>query len=765
MKNADAALHVRGESQFIDDLCLPEGSLHAAVLSSPIAHGKIVALNSNVAEKMPGVIAILSADHIPGENQIGNIILDEPLLADEEVHYVGQPIAIVVSENAEISRTAVKAIHCEFEEYPAVFDAREAFAQGHLIAPPRTFSLGDVETAWRQCDYIIEGRAESGGQEHVYLETQGAVAIPTENDGLKVLSATQSPSVVQRIVARVLDLPMHKIEVDVLRLGGGFGGKEDQATPWAALAALAAFKLKRPVKLVLRRREDMLMTGKRHPYSSDFKMGLAGDGKILVYQVFFYQNAGAAADLSTAILERTLFHTTNSYFIPNVQATAYSCRTNFPPNTAFRGFGAPQAMFVIESAIFKAAEKMGIDPSVLQKNNLLQEGDIFPYGMRATNCSARRCWQTAEDKYEIGKTREAVGRFNASNALMKKGLAFMPVRFGISFTSTHLNQASALVHVYADASVSISTAAVEMGQGVKTKIRGVAARVLSIDPGRIKVESTNTARIANMSPTAASTGADMNGHATRIACENILLRLRKVAAKNFGTERLQEIEIADEEVYLSGEKTSLRWPELINLAYFNRSSLSAQAHYATPDIHFDRKTEKGEPFAYHVFGTAIIEAKLDCLRGTYQIESVKVVHDAGSSLDALIDLGQVEGGIVQGIGWVTMEELMHDERGRLLTDTLTTYKVPDIHFAPQEMQVHFLEDAANPSGLFGSKAVGEPPFMYGIGAWFALLNAMKAFRPNLHLEFSAPLTPEKVLLALYDEKAPSPADASESRAR
>lgn len=753
MKQIDGFSHVQGKSQFVDDAPLPEGLLFAAVLPSPVAHGKITRLDTGPPKKIKGVEGIFTADDIPGENQIGKMILDEPLLAEDHVHYMGQPIAFAVSKSTRISRAAIQAIEVEFENLPPIFDSRKAYAQGQLIVPSRTFSLGDVDRAWQDCDLIVEGQADSGGQEHIYLETQGAFACPTENGGVKVVSATQSPSLVQMMIARILGIAMHNIEVDVMRLGGAFGGKEHQATPWAAMTALAAYRLKRPVKLVLRRQEDIRMTGKRHPYSSDFKIGLTREGKILAYQATFYQNAGAAADLSPAILERSLFHATNTYFIPNVHVTAVSCQTNLPPNTACRGFGGPQAMFVMEAAIFKAAQKMGIEPWVIQKKNLLKEGDRFPYGMRVENSQARRCWQCAEQKCEIENIRQKIREFNSENQLQKKGLSFMPICFGISFTSTFLNQAGALVHVYTDGSVSVSTGAVEMGQGVKTKIQQVVARIFSIHPHRIKVESTNTTRIANMSPAAASTGADMNGKATKLACLNILNRLKEVAAKKLDAYEPEDIEIRDETVYMAGRKTDLEWRALIGLAYFNRINLSAQAHYATPGIYFDREKEKGRPFAYHVFGTAVTEVTVDCLRGTYQNDAVKVVHDFGQSLNPLIDRGQVEGGVVQGIGWMTIEELIYAENGRLLTDTLTTYKVPDIYFAPRNLEVYFLENSENPRGIFNSKAIGEPPFMYGIGSYFAILAAMKAFRPDLKIKLSAPITPEKVLLALYEGTA------------
>jgi xanthine dehydrogenase large subunit len=745
VKQNDIFFHVRGESLFTDDLEIFPGLLHTAVLPSSVAHGRILKLETLKAQSAPGVAAVFTAADITGENQIGGIIPDEPLLAEQDVHYVGQPIAFVVAETPLQARQALAAIRLEIEELPAVLDSRQAAAQELLITPPRTFSCGDVEQAWPACHLVLAGRVDSGGQEHLYLETQAAVAVPGEKDTLRVISATQSPTVVQRIIARVLGLPMSQVAVEVFRLGGAFGGKEDQATAWAVMAALAARQLRHPVKLVLNRGEDMRLTGKRHPYSSDFKIGLNGSGKILAYEVTYYQNAGAAADLSPAILERTLFHATNSYHIPNVKATGISCRTNLPPFTAFRGFGGPQAMFVLEAAIFQAAEKLGLDAAVLQEKNLLNEGDAFPYGQKVKNCRARRCWDEASSAFEFEAARERVLKYNTANTLSKKGLAMMPVCFGISFTSTYLNQAGALVNIYIDGSVSVSTGAVEMGQGVNNKILQVAARTLGVSQARLRMESTCTRRVANTSPTAASTGADLNGKAVELACAEIRNRLLRVAAEKLSIVSQTGLEIRSETVLNNGQATGLAWDKLVQAAYFGRINLSAQAHYATPGIHFDRTCEKGEPFAYHVFGAGLVEATLDALRGTYTIDSVRVIHDAGSSLNRLADRGQAEGGIVQGIGWMTLEELLYSDQGRLLTDSLSTYKVPDIRTAPAEIDVRFLKDADNPAAVLNSKAVGEPPFMYGIGAYFALLAAMRAFKPGKPLPYAAPLTAEKVL--------------------
>jgi xanthine dehydrogenase large subunit len=752
MKNIDTYTHVRGESIYIDDLPVLNGTLYAAVFDSPVAHGKIISLDTAEAEKTKGVVKVFTANDIPGENQIGGIVPDEELLASTHVHFCGMPVALVVAGSEETARAAVKKIRVEIEELEVITDPRVAKEKGELIIPPRTFKLGDPDKAWQQCDHIFQGRADSNGQEHLYIETQGAYALPQENGAIKIYSSTQGPTAVQRTIARILNLPMHKIEVETTRLGGGFGGKEDQANAWGALCALAAHHLKRPVKYCLHRMEDMRMTGKRHPYSSDFKIGLNKDLKIVAYEVTFYQNAGAAADLSPAVMERTLFHCTNSYFIPNVKATAYSCRTNLPPNTAFRGFGGPQGMFVIESAIAKAADALGVPALEIQKRNLIQTGDEFPYGQKAES-EAIACWTKAEELYDINRLKKEVDKFNAGNRWFKKGIAMMPVCFGISFTKTFMNQARSLVHVYTDGSVGISTAAVEMGQGVNTKVLQVAAKVFSLSPEKIKVQSTSTYRIANTSPTAASAAADLNGKATMMACEKILERLKQVAAEELKTS-VENIELKDEWVWVNGKKTELDWKNLAMTAHMKRVSLSELAHYAPPGIHFDPKKEKGHPFTYHVYGTAIITVTVDCLRGIYEFDSVKVVHDFGSSMNRIIDLGQCEGGIVQGIGWMTMEELLYDKNGRLMSNALSTYKVPDIYSVPQKITVHFLQTEKDNLAVFKSKAVGEPPLMYGIGAFFALRNAIKAFNPKADVKFDAPMTPEKVLMNLYPQPLP-----------
>jgi len=754
MKNTDTRLHVRGESLFVDDLVEHSNLLQAYVFTAPVAHAKITGFDLTKAQRFPGVHTVLTADDVPGDNQIGGIIPDEPLLGSGQIHFAGEPLALILAEDRACARAAAKFIELEYEELPAIMDPREAYARNELIAPPRRFEIGDVDCFWDRCDHLFEGTVETGGQEHFYMETQIAMAIPGEQGGVRILSATQAPTAVQKAASRVLGIGLHQVEVDVRRMGGAFGGKEDQATAWAVLAALGAMHTGRPVKLKLWRNQDIAITGKRHPYSSDYKIGLTSEGKIIAYECTYYQNAGAVADLSTSVLERTLFHATNSYYVPNVRVTGISCRTNLPPFTAFRGFGGPQGMFVMEAAIRKAARAMGKTARAIQAKNLLQEKDEFCYGMRVEHCRARRCWDEAGNKYRVEDVFKRVAEFNSANRRYKKGAALMPVCFGISFTTTFLNQAGALVHVYQDGSVAVSTGATEMGQGVNMKIRKIVADVFGIDDALVRMESTSTGRVANTSPTAASSGADMNGKAAQIAAQKILLRLKDSAAGQLCHNNPEDITLVDGAVFCEGEKTEIFWKTLVASTYLSRVDLSAHGYYKVPGLTFDRTPgiEKGTPFAYHVFGTALTEVTVDCLKGTYTIDAVRVVHDIGRSIDTLIDEGQVFGALIQGIGWMTVEKLVWSRKGQPLVDTASKYKIPDFKSTPPELELHFLKNADNPCAVADSKAVGEPPFMYGIGAYFAIMDAVQAFDPHKELPMCAPATPEFVLGCLYDLK-------------
>ncbi|RMG36112.1 MAG: xanthine dehydrogenase [Methanobacteriota archaeon] len=749
LKNIDSKGHVTGKSLYVDDIITRKDTLVAGVLGSPIAHGIIESIDISEALAEEGIKAVLLAKDIPGENQIGGIVPDEELLASREVHFQGQSIAVIVGETEASIRKAKNKIRIDLKELDPVTDPREAFKKGKIILKPRTFELGNVETVFQQSDLIIvDGSCEIGGQEHLYLETQGAYAVPKEK-GMFIISSTQGPTAVQKTVARILGWQMHQVEVDVTRLGGGFGGKEDQATAWACMAALGAFHLNQPIKLILDRDEDLKMTGKRHPYSVDFRIAATPDGIIKGYQVMFYQNAGAAADLSPAVLERTLFHCTNAYFIPNVKATAVSCKTNLPPNTAFRGFGGPQGMFAIESAIQMLSQVLNVPKEEIQKKNLISEEQEFPYGQLVRNAKTGETWNQLETEFSIQDRIEEINNFNQQNFLKKKGYAFMPICFGISFTKTSLNQASALVNIYLDGSVGISTGAVEMGQGVNTRIAQVPMAVFNLPIDKVKIETTNTTRIINTSPSAASSTADLNGKATELACERLKKRLVEFAADLLGLMDAKDIGFEDGFVTHQGFKTELTWENLIEKAYLSRISLSEKGFYATPEIYFDPKKEKGHPFAYHVFGTAFFEVTIDLLRGNYEIDRVSVVHDVGRSMNRSIDLGQLEGGLVQGIGWMTMEDLRFDNSGRLLSNALSTYKIPDIMSVPKVIETRFIEEP-EPFGILKSKAIGEPPLMYGIGVYFALLNALQNFRQVKLTRLTSPMTPERLFLYAWN---------------
>lgn len=753
MSNPDTRGHVMGITRYVDDRDFPARGLHCVVFFSPKARGKIRDLDTSAAQKVPGVAFILTAKDIPGDNQIGGIIQDERLLAEDEVVFAGMPVAAVYAWTEDAAREAVGMIKIDIAEKKPVLDPRDAYDRNELIAPVRTFTLGNADASISSAAYVASGRVESGAQEHFYLENQAAIATPLEQGTLHLASATQAPTSVQRCVARVCGLAMNRIEVDVRRLGGAFGGKESQASTWVCFAALGAQKSGVPCRMVLRRSEDMQATGKRHPYTSDFTLALDGDGKFLAFKVIYYQNAGAAADLSSSVLERTLFHATGSYYVPNVHATAAACRTNITPNTAFRGFGGPQAMFVFEAAIREASRISGISAETLQRKNLLKTGDCFVYGMAAENARARHCWDKAYAHYDLPKRMHAIDdarkKEKASGQVSRygRGYALMPVCFGISFaTAFFLNQARAHVHVYTDGSVGVSTGAVEMGQGVNHKIRAIVADSLGINPEQVKLESTNTTRVSNTSPTAASSGTDLNGAAALMACEMIKARLFKFMADEYQC-AAGELSLEKGRLHKEGKRCEIAWEDLIIQAYRSRVQLSAEAHYATPDLYFDTDLEKGRPFAYHTYGTAYFEAEVDRLLGTYKIDTAYVVHDLGRSINPLIDLGQVEGGMVQGIGWMTMEEMRYDKAGRPLTATAGTYKIPDISSVPVDMQVIFLEDDHNDRAVKGSKAVGEPPLMYGIGAFFAIRMAAGSKKPV----YCAPMTPERLFEELRQE--------------
>ncbi len=738
IRNPDSIQNVLGKTVYLDDMPEPAGLLHGAVVPSPCAHGHFKSLDVARALALDLSVRVFTAADIPGENQLGTAVMDESMLADGQWHYRGEVLALVLASSRSLARRAAALVTIAGkEELPAVVDPRDAYAKGQVILSPRTQRMGDPQAAYKDCAVVVEGRVDSGGQEHVYLETQGTLAWPDDGGGVRMISGTQHPSGVQKIVARVLGVPMNLVEVETRRLGGAFGGKEDQASLWACLASLGAFLTGKPVKIYLNRRDDMVCTGKRHPYSSDFKIGVAADGRILAFEATYYQNSGAATDLSPAIIPRTLFHGAGAYHIPNVKVTGHMCRTNLVPFTAFRGFGGPQGFFVIESAIERAAEALGMDASKIRLKNLLKEGDTFHYGMPVVDARAEATVARCLEKARWPELQMEIADFNAANTLLKRGAAFFPLCFGISFTKLMMNQGGSLVHVYNDGSVGVSTGAIEMGQGVARKMAIIVADTLGAPLDAIRVESTRTSTVANTMPTAASTGADINGMAAKVAALEIRDRLDGFAARKLGVQKA------------SWTGLGLSFAEVVWAAHEQRVDLSAHGFYATPGLSFDMATEKGSPFRYHVYGCTVITATVDTLRGSYQLDDAIMVHDSGIPIDRTIDLGQIEGAFAQGLGWAALEELKFDDSGRLLSDTLSTYKLPDGHFMPR-MDVEFFE-RPNPNAVANSKAVGEPPLMYGLAGYFAVMDALKAARPGKPAFFDIPMTPEKAMNFLAED--------------
>lgn len=739
--------HVTGRSQFIDDIPKPRNLLYVKILPSPLAHGKIIKLNTEKAKALPGVAAVLTAKDIPGENQIGGIIQDEVCLAQGHVHFVGEPIAVVAAESMKEAEAALEQIELQLEEVIPVLTVKDAIEKNQFVGPVRKIERGDVEAVFADCPNYLEGVIRNEGQEHFYLETQNALAVPEDNGGITIYSSSQNPNEVQRMTANVLGVAQHQITVDIKRLGGGFGGKESQATAWACIAALAAFHTGRPTELRLTRDEDMLCTGKRHAFENYYRVAFDGEGKILAYSVELNSNCGAVADVSTSVLERAMLHAENSYQIENIRIIGRPCKTNLHPATAFRGFGAPQGIFAIESVIQRIAFVLGLDPYDVRVKNMYRQGDIAPYGEEILHAEhIGGIFEKLRNDSRWDERKKSIAAFNAKNKYYKKGLGITPVKFGISFTAAHLNQGSALIHIYLDGSISVTHGAIEMGQEVNTKIAQIAATNFGVPLAYVRIESNNTKRVANTSPTAASSGCDLNGHAVENASLEIMKRLKELTSRLFTG---MEVVFEDGFVYPVAEGNTdyetplITFKDLVKKAYFERIDLSAHGFYVSPGIHFDRDKGQGHPFLYYVFGAAVSEVTVDLLTGHTSLDYARIIHDCGSSLNPRVDVGQIQGGFVQGIGWVTTEELVYNEKGRLLSNSPATYKIPTIGDMPEELHIELLEGSINEQGIKRSKAIGEPPFVYGESVFFAIVDALCS-AGRYPEELSIPATPEKV---------------------
>ncbi|MDP1622846.1 MAG: xanthine dehydrogenase molybdopterin binding subunit [Bacteroidales bacterium] len=758
MPHESAVKHVTGESVFVEDILVNNQLLFGKVVYSKHAHALIRRIDISEALKIPGVHCILTARDIPGENQMGPVVHDEPCLADHEVTFIGQAIALVAAETEATALKAEQLIIIDYEPLPAILDINSAIEAKNSLAPARKIERGNPDDAMKSAPHVIQGELTTGAQEHWYLETQSALAIPGEGKEMLMHASSQNPAETQAIVAEVLGIQKNDVEVEVRRMGGAFGGKETQGNHVAAWAALMANATKRPVKIHLFRDDDQIMTGKRHRFLSRYEIGFDNNGLIVAYKVELNADAGSSTDLSQAILERAMLHADNAYYLPNVSITGQVWMSNLPSNTAFRGFGGPQGMAVIENAIDRIARFLKKDAAEIRYMNFYRQNEhnLTPYGEIVENNHLFTMYGKLVDDSAYHLRRLEINRFNRENEFTKKGLALTPVKFGISFTTAFLNQAGALVNIYTDGTVLVNHGGTEMGQGLHTKILRIVSEELGLSPEKVRVNATNTSKVPNTSPTAASSGSDLNGMAVKNAIDIIKERLANLAITEF--EKLhpevicsyENIVFHDNHVLnIEHPSCKIRFDQLCNLARLNQVSLSATGFYKTPGLYFDRETGQGHPFYYYAYGMAVSEVMIDTLTGAHQLLRTDIIHDVGESLNEGIDKGQVEGGFIQGVGWCTTEEIKWDKEGNQLTHSPDTYKIPTINDIPADFRVEFLQDVPNAGTIRRSKAVGEPPFMLGLSVWLAIKDAISAVDDHeKEPDFSLPATGEVILMSV-----------------
>tara|TARA_R110000787_G_scaffold59662_8_gene135177 strand:- start:6712 stop:9066 length:2355 start_codon:yes stop_codon:yes gene_type:complete len=744
-----AAKQVAGEALYIDDI--PEGKklLHLYVAQSEKAHARLIKLDVSKVRTAPGVVAVLTAEDVPGVNDAAPIAGDDPVFAEDTVEYAGQSLFAVAAESLEQARAAAKLAEIEYEELPAIITVEQAMATNSFVLPSREIRRGDAAKAIKNAKHRLTRRFEVGGQDHFYLEGHVALALPGEDGDMFVHSSTQHPTEVQHNVAKFLDLPDHAVTVEIRRMGGGFGGKETQGAWFAAIAALAAHITGRPAKIRLDRDDDMIMTGKRHDFVITVEMGFDDNGRISGAEFVLASRCGRSVDLSASINDRAMFHADNCYYFENVTIISHRCKTHTVSNTAFRGFGGPQGMLAPERMMDAIACYLKKDPLEVRKNNLYGKTNrnVTPYQMTVEDNIAPEIIADLEKSANYSARREAIRAFNKTSPYLKKGMSLTPVKFGISFTASHLNQAGALLHIYTDGSVMINHGGTEMGQGLYIKVAQVVAEVLQIDIERVKITATRTDKVPNTSPTAASSGADLNGKAAEAAALALKKRLTAFAAYNYGVTE-SEVTFLPNRVRIG--KQTVAFKDLIHLAYMNRVSLSATGFYRTPKIHYDAETYSGRPFYYFAYGAAVSEVIVDTLTGENKVVAVDILHDAGKSLNPAIDLGQIEGGYIQGMGWLTTEELFFDDKGILKTHAPSTYKIPACSDRPAIFNMKIYDRGENvEETIFKSKAVGEPPFMLAISAFNAIADAISSVSDyQLYPDLDAPATPERVLFAV-----------------
>ena len=769
-RHESAHLHVAGEAAYIDDLPELAGTLHAALGLSPVAHGRLTGMKLDRVRAMPGVLAVLSAADIPGHNDCGAILHDEPILAHVaadadgnltgELRYLGQPVFAVIAQTRDAARraAALAAQVLTFETLPPVLTPQAAHAAGQYVVPPmhltRSTRDGGARAAIDAAPHRLTGSLEVGGQEQFYLEGQISYAVPLEDDGMLVHCSTQHPSEMQHLVANALQLSSHQVQVVCRRMGGGFGGKESQSAPFACIAAVAARRLNRPVKLRLDRDDDFMITGRRHCFWYEFEAGYDDDGRLLGTEVTMVSRAGHSADLSGPVMTRALCHFDNAYWLPDVAMHGYSGQTNTQSNTAFRGFGGPQGAIAIEQIIDSVARALGKDPLEVRRVNYYgtQSNNVTPYGQTVTDNIIGPLTDQLVASSDYLERRAEIALSNAASPVLKRGLALTPVKFGISFNVQHLNQAGALVHVYGDGSILVNHGGTEMGQGLNTKVAQVVAHELGVSFERVRCTATDTQKVANTSATAASTGADLNGKAAQDAARQIRERLAAFAATRYGVEPAS-VRFANDEVQVGAQRVAFK--ELVMHAYMARVQLWSDGFYATPGLHWDRDTLQGRPFYYYAYGAAVSEVVVDSLTGEWRLLRADVLHDAGQSLNPAVDIGQVEGAFIQGMGWLTMEELVWHpadgtrHAGKLSTHAPSTYKIPTANDCPAVFNVSLYDNRNVEDSIHRSKAVGEPPLLLPFSVFFAIRDAVSAVgNHRVDPPLRAPATPEAILRAV-----------------
>ena len=755
-----AGLHVSGEAAYTDDIPELAGTLFCALGLSQKAHAKITSMDLDAVRAAPGVVAVLTAADIPGKNDCGPIIADDPILADGLVQCIGQPVFAVIARSYNAARRAAGMPVIGYDELPAVLTPEEAKQQGSFVVPPMHLVRGDPAARLAAAPHRLTKELSVGGQEQFYLEGQISYAVPKEQGGMLVHCSTQHPSEMQHLVAKALNLASNQVVVEIRRMGGGFGGKESQSALFACVAALAAKKLGRPVKLRLDRDDDFMATGKRHCFHYEYDVGYDDEGKILAAKVEMTSRAGYSTDLSPPVATRAICHFDNAYYLSDVDIKAMCGKTNTQSNTAFRGFGGPQGAIAIEHIIDDIARAVGKDPLDIRKLNFYgkDERNVTPYGQIVEDNVIHELVDELETSSDYRKRRDAIGAFNRKSPVLKKGLALTPVKFGISFNVVHFNQAGALVHIYTDGSILVNHGGTEMGQGLNTKVAQVVAGELGVGVDRVRATATATDKVANTSATAASTGADLNGKAAEDAARQIRQRLAAFAAEKFGG-RAEDVKFSNDEVQVNGLAVPMSFEALVQDAYHARVQLWSDGFYATPKLHWDRDTLTGRPFFYFAYGAAVSEVVVDTLTGEWKLLRADLLHDAGASINPAIDIGQVEGAFIQGLGWLTLEELFWNRDGRLTTHAPSTYKIPAVNDCPEVFNTRLFANSNHEDTILRSKAVGEPPLLLGFSALFAIRDAIASLKDGkVSPELGAPATPEAILRAVTAlQETPSPA--------